>query len=440
MDGLALLKDLLRINTINPPGNERDAAELLEARLTEAGVETKIFISPSGRASVVGRAAGSTDEPAIVLLSHLDVVGVEEDKWSRDPFGAEEYDGHIWGRGALDMKGIVAMHAAAIAQLARADAQPNREVIIAAVADEEAGGNEGAAWLVDEHPDAVGFGSGRPPPDVIGEGAYGVTGILKRALMPIALGEKSAVWLELHATGEPGHGALPPSNQATLNLMRALDAVAGGRTPRVHPVMREQFGILAGSAPLPLALALRGLSGSMTGAPTARVVGWAMGVSSAIGAVLRDTITPTRITAGYKHNVVPGSGEASLDCRLLPDTDIDEFVDWIRQEVRAYSVEVVELSRHWGPVSERGDLFDLIAEASGGLAEKPTVVPSLTYGITDVRHFRRKGATGYGWTPLILAQELLATIHGHDERIPKADFERAVELMSMLVRNAARVR
>jgi acetylornithine deacetylase/succinyl-diaminopimelate desuccinylase-like protein len=261
---------------------------------------------------------------------------------------------------------------------------------------------------------------------------------LKRPLMPVALGEKSAVWLELHATGDPGHGALPPSNQATINLMRALDAVAGGRTPRVHPVMREQFGILAGSAPLPLAVALRGLSGSMTGGSTARVVGLAMGVSSAIGAVLRDTITPTRITAGYKHNVVPGSGEASLDCRLLPDTDIDEFVDWVRQKVRAYSVDVIEQSRHWGPVSERGDLFELLAEVSGRLSEDPTIVPSLTYGITDVRHFRRKGARGYGWTPLILAQDLLATIHGHDERIPKADFERAVELMSQLIMDAAR--
>jgi acetylornithine deacetylase/succinyl-diaminopimelate desuccinylase-like protein len=433
MDGLALLKDLLRVNTTNPPGNERDAAELLESRLTETGVETKIFLSAGGRASVVGRVAGSTNAPALVLLSHLDVVGVEEDKWSRDPFGAEEHDGYIWGRGALDMKGIVAMHAAAASRLAQADDQPNRDVIVVAVADEEAGGTEGAAWLLDEHPDAVGFGPGRPPPDVLGEGAYGVTGILKRPLMPIALGEKSAVWLELRASGEPGHGALPPSNQAPINLLRALDAVAGGRTARVHPIMREQFGILAGSAPLPLALALRGLSGSVTGNAAARLVGLVMGASSAIGAVLRDTITPTRIAAGYKHNVVPGSGEASLDCRLLPDTDIDEFVDWVRGKVRPYSVEAVELSRHWGPVSERGDLFELLDEVSGRLAEAPTVVPSLTYGITDVRYFRQKGATGYGWTPLVLSQDLLATIHGHDERIPRADFERAVELMSQLV-------
>jgi acetylornithine deacetylase/succinyl-diaminopimelate desuccinylase-like protein len=433
MDGVELFKELLRIDTTNPPGNERAAAELLEARLTGAGVETKIFISPGGRASVVGRIPANSKEPALVLLSHLDVVGVEADKWSHDPFGAEEADGCIWGRGALDMKGIVAMHVVAAVKLAQSGIEPTRDVIIVAVADEEAGGTEGAAWLVDEHPEAVGFSTEGPPPEVVGEGAYGVTGVLPQPLMPIALGEKSAVWLELRATGDPGHGALPPSNQATVNLLRAVEAVAGGRTPRVHPVMREQFGILATRASFPLALALRGLSASLTGNGAARLVGLAMGASSAIGAVLCDTVTPTRVAAGYKHNVVPGSGEASLDCRLLPDTDIDEFVAWIRRKVKSYSVEVAELSRHWGPVSERSDLFDSLTEISGQLTQAPVVVPSLTYGITDVRYFRQKGATGYGWTPLVLPQDLLATIHGHDERIPRADFERAVELMSQLV-------
>src|ERR687892_1755323 len=157
MTALELLQQLVRIDTTNPPGNETEAAELLEADLRGAGLEVELFSDPEGRTGVVGRVPGPPDVPALVLLSHLDVVGIEPQSWTHDPFGAEVADGFVWGRGTLDMKGITAMHAAAAKALAEADADPAREVIVVAVADEEAGGVHGAGWLIEEHPRAVGF-------------------------------------------------------------------------------------------------------------------------------------------------------------------------------------------------------------------------------------------------------------------------------------------
>src|SRR5918999_1659678 len=179
MAALELMQQLVRIDTTNPPGNETEAAELLEADLRGAGLEVELFSDPEGRTSVVGRVPGPRDAPALVLLSHLDVVGVEPQSWSHDPFGAEVADGFVWGRGTLDMKGITAMHAAAAKELPATDAGITREVLVVAVADEEAGGVHGARWLIEEHPDEVGFHDGLVP-DVLGEGAFGLSGILDR--------------------------------------------------------------------------------------------------------------------------------------------------------------------------------------------------------------------------------------------------------------------
>jgi acetylornithine deacetylase/succinyl-diaminopimelate desuccinylase-like protein len=164
VESIELLQDLLRTRTVNPPGEEAAAAGILEAYLSAAGLKTKILDSPQGRSSLIARLEGPHDRPALVLLSHSDVVPVEEEKWSRDPFGAEVADGFIWGRGALDMKSIAVMHAVAVAELAGSKRAPTREVILVMAADEEAGGGEGARWLVEEHSDRVGSEkSGRRP-------------------------------------------------------------------------------------------------------------------------------------------------------------------------------------------------------------------------------------------------------------------------------------
>lgn len=431
-----LLVDLLRLDTTNPPGSEEPAAELLGAYLAAAGLATDIYKSPSGRASLVARLPGPRDVPALILVSHTDVVPVERERWSRDPFAAVASEGHLWGRGTLDMKSIAVMHAAAVAALATSGIAPRREVVIAAVADEEAGGREGMASLLDDRPELLGFGDERPPPEALGEGAFGLAGIIDRPLMPIVLGEKTALWLEARASGEPGHGSLPPARQANVDLVRAIAAIEGHRRPRVHPVMREQFRVLAEASSGARSLAFRALA-SGAGSGVAALLKGPLRKSTTIAALLADTITPTELEAGYKHNVVPGNARAAFDCRLLPDTEPDALLEILRKKTARHDVEIEEVLRQSSPVSDRTTLFDTIARVSARLPGDPVVVPSLTTAMTDLRYLRTRGATAYGWVPLVLDAELLSTIHGHDERIPIEAFERAVAAMGEVVREAA---
>jgi acetylornithine deacetylase/succinyl-diaminopimelate desuccinylase-like protein len=437
VSSIELLRDLLRVRTINPPGNEAGAASLLETYLSDAGLEIKILMSPEGRTNLIARLDGPQDQPALVLLSHSDVVPAEEEKWTRDPFGGELAEGFIWGRGALDMKSIAVMHAVAVAELARSGHTPAREVIVIMVADEEAGGEEGARWLLDEHASQVGFGDERPSPEVLGEGAYGLTGMLERPVIPIALGEKTAVWLDVIATGGPGHGALPPPQQAPVNLATLIKEIAGFGTPRVHPVMREQFSRLTGAASGTTTAMFRALA-SPAGGAVARTIAPQLRKAGALGLLLSDSTTPTGLAAGHKSNVVPAEARASFDCRLLPDTDIEEFVSSVDKKARRRGgfVANVEQKGH-GPVSSKGPLFEILERVSGELVRDAVAAVSLSPAITDLRFFRARGATGYGWCPLVLTPELLATIHGHDERVGLEEFERAVTVMSDVVFRAS---
>lgn len=437
MSSVDLLCDLVRIPTVNPPGDETEVAGRLEAFLSDAGVHTEILTSPAGRVNVVARVEGPRDTPALVLLSHTDVVPVEETSWTRDPFGAEIVDGFVWGRGTLDMKGIAVMHAMAAAELVRQGGSPTREVVVVAVSDEEAGGDEGARWLLEEHPDKLGFGDGRPPPEVVGEGAYGVSGMVSRPVVPIALGEKTAVWFDIVASGSPGHGAVPPREQAIVNLATILRELAGFGTARVHPVMGDQFAALAPAATGATAAVLRALATPASGT-VARLMAAKLRKAGALGLLLSDSVTPTMMTAGYKVNVIPGEASASFDSRLLPDTDIGEFIASVDRKARRHQGRVANITQKGhGPVSGKGPLFDILVDASRQLAPDALPVVSLSPAITDTRFFRARGATGYGWTPLVLTPELLGTIHGHDERVEVARFEQAVAVMSDVVRRAA---
>jgi acetylornithine deacetylase/succinyl-diaminopimelate desuccinylase-like protein len=431
MSVVELLQRLLRAETINPPGNEGVAAEIFEDFLGSAGLKTTIEKSPEGRPNLIARLEGPRDRQALVLLSHTDVVAVEPDRWSRDPFGGEIHAGHIWGRGALDMKGIGALHAVAAAEAARSNKTPQRELIFVAVADEEAGGSEGAGWLVKERAELVGIADDRPSPDALGEGSFGLTGLLDRPLMPIVLGEKIAMKVKLRARGSAGHGSLPPADQAIQTLARAITKVTGFGNPRVHPVMRDQFRLMAEAATGPRKAVFSALA-SGAGPAVARALKKPLSSNVAIASLLSDTVTTTTVAGGYKNNVVPAEASASLDCRLLPDTNEGAFIANL-QKAAGDSIEIERLESQAGPVSDRSDLFPKLQRTSEALPSNPVVVPSLTPGFTDLRFFRKAGAHGYGWVPIVIPVELLATIHGHDERVPVDELERGAKAMTEVV-------
>jgi acetylornithine deacetylase/succinyl-diaminopimelate desuccinylase-like protein len=443
MDGdpveeVELLRRLVRVASVNPTGaGEAEVAGLLREVLAQGGLATEILTSPAGRPSLIARLPGRTDRPSLVLLSHSDVVPVEEGAWRHDPFGGETVDGELWGRGTLDMKGIAVMHATAALAVAAGADDPTREVVVVAVADEEAGGGEGAEWLVRDHPARVGFRDGGPPPEVLGEGGFGLAGILSRPIMPIVTGEKSPLRLRARASGQPGHGSLPPPRQAIRGLTRFVESVSGPGRARVHPVMRDQFAALAEVADGVQARLFALLAGPGGDLAVRLLAPEVRRRSAAIGHLLADTITPTRLHAGYKDNVVPGLAEATFDARLLPDTDGDEVLRELRLVGARHGVEVDELARAGGPTSGRTALFDLLAEVSGRLPAAPVPTVSLTPGVTDLRFFRARGAVGYGWAPLVLSPELLATFHGTDERIPVNGFLSGCEAMREVVMRAA---
>lgn len=438
MDTVGLLRDLVRVRSINPPGDgEGEVAERLREELVAGGLSAQMLTSPAGRPSLIARVPGPEDRPPLVLLSHTDVVPVEEDEWRHDPFGADHLDGEVWGRGTLDMKGIAVMHAAGAIALAAGEREPTREVIVVAVADEEAGGGEGAGWLVREHPDRVGFREGRPAPEVLGEGGFGLSGILPRAIMPIVTGEKAPLRFRARATGTPGHGSMPPDDQAIRRLARFVASVSGPGRARLHPVMRAQFAVLAEAAEGVQAQLFRLLAGPTGNLAVHAVAPQLRARAGVIGHLLSDTVTPTEVHAGYKNNVVPGLAEASFDARLLPDSDADGMLAFVRRIGRRHGIEVEETARAGGPTSGRGALFGLLEEVSGELPGAPLPTASLTPGVTDLRFFRAGGAMAYGWAPLVLDPELLATFHGTDERIPVEGFSAACSAMEQVVVRAA---
>ncbi len=436
VDALSLLRELVRIPSVTPDAEgEAAVAEVLRGHLDAAGLDTIVLRSPDGRPSLLARLPGPADRPALVLCSHTDVVPVEPDAWTRDPFGADVADGFVWGRGTLDMKGVAVMHAGALVRLARSAADVQREVVLVAVADEEAGGGQGAQWLVADHGDRVGFHPDRPPPDVLGEGGFGLAGLLPRPVMPVVVGEKAPLGVHVRATGTPGHGSLPPDEQAIRILARFLEKVSGPGPARLHPVVREQLQVMADATDGPTGRVLRMLAGPAGPAAVRALAPVLRSRLGALGHVLADSITPTRLQAGYAHNVVPGTAEAALDCRLLPDTDPDAVLAGLRRAGRHVSVE--EVHRWSSPVSEHGPALDTLAAVSATLPGDPLPVPALTPGTTDLRFFRARGARAYGWVPVTLAPEVLATFHGHDERLPLDQLDTAVDAMAEAVARLA---
>jgi acetylornithine deacetylase/succinyl-diaminopimelate desuccinylase-like protein len=432
-EALELFKALLRIDTTNPPGNERPAAELLARLFEREGIEHTVVESEPTRASVVARLRGSGEAGPLLLNGHLDVVPVDREHWSHEPFAAVEADGCVWGRGAIDMKNMVAMSAMTLVALKRSGARLRRDVVFAGVADEEAGSNHGALFLVRQHPDLV------RAEYVLNEVGGHTLHMGKTRFYPVQVSEKGVCWFELVATGEPGHGSMPHSNNAVVKLARAIEALGRVRLPaRVTPVAARFLRTLAGGAPfpqdklLPLVLEPR-LAGFLLDALERQNPDQARGIN----AMLRNTVSPTVLRAGRKVNVIPSEARAELDGRVVPGTSVGEFLAEI-QEVIGKDLRLNVLEQHDGTVFETNTpLYDAIVNTVERHDPGGRVVPYMIPGFTDSFAYARLGATCYGFSPVRLPPDLNFTrmYHGHDERIPVEGFRWGFELLSELVRD-----
>jgi acetylornithine deacetylase/succinyl-diaminopimelate desuccinylase-like protein len=428
-----LFKDLLRIDTTNPPGNERPAAELLAKKLGAEGIEHQILESEPGRASIVARLRGSGKAGPLLLNGHLDVVPADREAWSRDPFAAEEADGCIWGRGAIDMKNMVAMSVMTLVQMKRDGVTPDRDVIFAGVADEEAGSHQGALFLVERHPDLV------RAEYVLNEVGGHTLHMGSTRFYPVQVSEKGICWFELVARGEPGHGSMPHPENAVVRLARAIEAVGSTRLPQhVTPVVADFLRALAKGAPfprnklLPLLLEPR-LAGLLLDALEKQNPDQARGIN----AMLRNTVSPTMLAAGKKVNVIPSEARARLDGRVIPGQSVSAFLAEV-QSVVGNDVRLNVLDQHDGVVFDaRTPLYDAITRCVERHDRDGVVVPYMIPGFTDSFAYARLGATCYGFSPVRLPPELNFTrmYHGHDERIPREGFEWGFGVLGDLVRD-----
>jgi acetylornithine deacetylase/succinyl-diaminopimelate desuccinylase-like protein len=420
-----ICRELIRIDTTNPgdgsgPG-ERDAAEYVAGLLSEVGLETEVFESLPCRANVVTRVPGADPtRPALLVHGHLDVVPARADDWQVDPFSAEVRDDCIWGRGAVDMKDMDAMILASVRELVRSGEKPPRDLVVAFLADEEAGGVHGATYVVDRRRDVLEGVS-----EAISEvGGYS-TQIAGRRAYLLQTAEKGIRWLRLVAHGRAGHGSQVHDDNAVTRLCAAVARIGTHPWPlQITPTVRAFLDGVEEITGVPLD----------PDDPDALVA--TLGTTARfVGATLRTTANPTALEAGYKHNVVPGTASALLDCRFLPGGE-QQLMSTVTELAGAgVDVETVHrgVSLEW---PFEGDLVDTMIAALRAEDPDAAVLPYCLSGGTDNKNFSEAGIVGYGFAPLRLPPELdfSGMFHGVDERVPLDSLRFGVRTLGRFLR------
>jgi acetylornithine deacetylase/succinyl-diaminopimelate desuccinylase-like protein len=428
---IQFLQDLIRIDTTNPPGNELPAAQFLADVLRKEGLEPMVIESAPGRGNVVARLRGDGSERPLLLMSHLDVVPAVAQEWSHPPFAAEVADGYIWGRGAVDTKNLTAEQLAVLITLKREGTPLKRDVIFAATADEETGGEQGMAWLVKNHPDWVDCEY------AINEGGgFGIQIGSKRFYL-VQTGEKSVCWMKFTATGTPGHGSIPRDDNAVAKLSAVLARIAAARLPQHRTAtMGRLVHALAKAQKFPANIMLPLLLNPLFEPLILKQMGKAGEIGLAMRASLHNTVSPTVLRAGSKTNVIPSEAIAEVDGRLIPGFKFED----LRQELQPYlsddvKVEVITSSEGYesDPASP---LFDLLQKVLSEHDSGCVAVPYLLPGGTDGRFLAEKGAKIYGFSPLRQEPGLnvLEIAHARNERISLANLQFATNVLYDVVR------
>ncbi len=406
-----LLQRLIRFDTTNPPGREAAAMRWVADRLRARGLEPELLAKDPERPNLIVRLRGRGQAPPLLVYGHLDVVTTEGQNWSAPPFDGVVKDGFVWGRGALDMKGAVAMYLASLLDAHEAGELAG-DVVLALVSDEEAGGDVGAAWLVQEHPER--FEGIR---HALGEfGGFSLE-IAGRRFYPVMVAEKQICWLELKFQGPGGHGSLIHQGGAMARLGRALVELDRKRTPvHVTPVVERMFREIAAGLG---GAARAGVLAALKPAFTDRVLG-ALGEGGRLFQPLfHNTVNATLVHGGDKINVIPSEVRLQLDGRLLPGFRPDDLIAELERLIPVpFEARVVRYDP--GPETVDWTLYPLLKEVLEAADPAARAVPLLLTGVTDGRHFARLGIQTYGFAPMKLPPSLNFSrlIHAADERIP----------------------
>jgi acetylornithine deacetylase/succinyl-diaminopimelate desuccinylase-like protein len=411
-----LTRDLIQLDTTNPPGQEHIAVELIERVLDEAGIHSARYENARGRPNLVARLKGHGEAPPLLLQGHVDVVTTINQDWRHKPFGGEIVDGYLWGRGALDMKGGVAMMVSALLQARERGGAPG-DLVLTVLADEEAGGNQGAKWIVDKHPELFsGIRHG------IGESGGVVQHLGGRRFYPIMVSEKRGCQVLATLRGPGGHGSIPARGGAMAKLGAMLTKLDSVRLPvHITPVVKLLLEGMRDALNEPWKGRIAALLDPVRTDATLAALG---PLGRNLDAALHNTVNATMIAGGLKVNVIPSEVQVQLDGRLLPGFEPEDMLRELRAAIGPDPELEVQLV---GPAQPKIDLSQMELFASVLREADPGCVPLpyLVTGGTDARHFARLGIRTYGFLPLNNPADFngSTTVHAADERVPVSALE-----------------
>ena len=413
----AMLVDLIRIDTSNPPGHEGAIAEYLAPKFKTLGFEVDVIQTPTpGKSVLVARLRGDGSKRPLLLAAHADVVGVEREKWTVDPFAGLVRDGYVFGRGAIDFKGGMAVFVRAAMMLAENKVPLARDVIFLAEADEEGGLSYSTPWLAANH---------WPKIDcefALNEGGWIMKGRDGRVqYVSISTADKMTLPIVMTARGTSTHSSMPRPDSAIFALSRALARLADHEPElKLIPSTRQFFQTLAKTSPEPMATEFRNLVGS--NAALARRADAEISKDPLLHAIMRNTIAPVIMNAGFRSNVIPGSAEVTLNVRLIPGTDPMDMVGEIQRTIADPKIDVritgtSSVPAGLVPSSQDTDLFRALQEAARRQFPGAEVTPYLFQAATDAAPWRSRGIPVYGIYPYPIDADDLSRMHGNDERV-----------------------
>ena len=430
-EALVWLAQLIQINTTNPPGNEQAAAKYIAGVLTREGITPELLEVTPGRSAVVARlrsSAISDPSRALLLVAHMDVVGAERARWSVDPFGAVMKDGYIYGRGALDDKSMLAANLAAIIALKRSNARLNRDVIFLATDDEEGGGDASIRVLIAKNWDKFAAGY------ALNEGGEVISKGGKVQYVAVQASEKVAVNVAVIAKGPSGHASLPTKDNAVVHLTAAVAKIGAYSAPvHFNTVVRRYFEGLAAVSDDEIGKWMRSLDASDRGEHAQRVIADA---NPQWASMMHDTVAPTMLSAGVRANVIPGEARAMLNIRLLPGDTIDVLLGALTKLVNDPQVRF-EIQPNAGlaaPTSSlESDFYGVINKVAAQEFAGAPVLPYQSPWATDSSQLRLHNVQAYGLWPFPITDEDLARMHGDDERLSVASFNKGIEVLLKIV-------
>src|SRR5262245_6858565 len=426
---IQILSELVKIDTSNPPGNETRAAEYIKSVLAKEGIEAEIVESAPGRGSVIARLKGNGKKRPLLLMGHLDVVGVERDKWTVDPFAAVIKNGYLYGRGASDDKGMVAANLEVFLQLHRLKVPLDRDVIFLAEAGEEGTTQFGIDFLVEKHWDKI------ECEYALNEGGEFTLKDGKLVYAGVSTTEQVTRGLNLTAHGSSGHGSMPRMDNAVTHLAAAVGKIGNWQPPaRLNETTKAFFARLAQISPPAEARLYRRVQDP-------KVQAQLRATNIRLNSMLRTSIVPTIIRGGFRENVIPAEAEATLDVRALPDEDIDRLVETLSKLINDPEVKIEKRAAGQrrpaaAPSRIDSEMFQALERAQKKVFPGSTTLPVMQTGATDSAQLRAKGVQAYGIS-IPKTDEDTRRVHGNDERIPVEGVGKFVEYLYTVVTDIA---